>query len=317
MLSMEQQSEHQTAPAPPFHEVPRPVAGSMDYGAAPRTESPAAGLDPFASSPLPEAQPIKNMPAASGAGITRLIQMLDEPSRAPSPHFEPAPVNPPPGPEPGVWTQTFASLAESNKPAMPQAKTPDWSSPPTPAASAYPAPQAYTPINEPVPAMPPASSAAGPSEFTRILDASKMREISMHGGGAAANPPSVPMPPQRSMPPAPQVPMPNFQMPVAPPPMVTPGMVSMPQPVSFTPPQQPQVPNYPMNFGAQAPGMPSMGGVMPQMPTVQAPPVPQIPPVKEPEPGAGKTQQMLLIMGAVIIVLLVAILVTVIFLMKH
>ena len=39
--------------------------------------------------------------------------------------------------------------------------------------------------------------------------------------------------------------------------------------------------------------------------------------MKPAEPGMGKTQQYLLVMGVVIIVLLVAVLVTVIFLMKH
>jgi hypothetical protein len=96
----------------------------------------------------------------------------------------------------------------------------------------------------------------------------------------------------------------------------------MPQPGGFAPPPPPQVPNYPMNFGPQAGGMPAVGGSMPQAPGMYAPPipvppVPQAPPVKAPDPGAGKTQQLLLIMGAVIIVLLVAILVTVIFLMRH
>ena len=318
MLSLEQQSEQQSAPAPPFHEVPKPIAGSSDYGAAPRTESPAVGLDPFASSPLPEAPPIQNTPAGSGVGITRLIQMLDEPSRAPAPHFEPARVSQPPGPEPGVWTQTFASLAESNKPAAAPAKTPEWSSPPP----AYPAAPVSPPAFEPVLNKPASPGPSGPSEFTRILDASKMRELSMRGGAAATSPASVPAPPQSFAPPAPQVPMPNYPMPVAPTPMARPGMGGMPQPGGFAPPQPPQVPNYPMNFGPQAGGMPAVGGSMPQAPGMYAPPVPvppvpQAPPVKAPDPGAGKTQQLLLIMGAVIIVLLVAILVTVIFLMRH
>ena len=44
---------------------------------------------------------------------------------------------------------------------------------------------------------------------------------------------------------------------------------------------------------------------------------PQAPPVKPTEPGMGKTQQYLLVMGVVIIVLLVALLVTAVFLIKH
>jgi hypothetical protein len=250
-------------------------------------------------------------------GITRLIQMLDEPSRAATPHFEPVPVSSPPGPEPGVWTQTFASLAQSNEPAAP-AKTPDWSTPPAPpAVTGYPAapiaPVAHeAAFNKPV--VP--SAASGPSEFTRILDASKMRELSMKGGAAANSAPAA-TPPQSFAPAPPQVQMPNFQMPMAPPQVPMHGGGGMPQSGGFTPPQAPQAPSYPMNFGPQAGGTPAMGGGMPQVPAVQAPPIPQAPQAKLPDAAAGKTQQLLIVMGVVIIVLLVAILVTVIFLMKH
>jgi hypothetical protein len=302
MLSLEQQSG---PAASAFQEERRPLPGPVDYGQAPRAESPAPNRDPFAPAPLPEPTP-QNAPGGSGMGITRLIQMLDEPSKAPAPRYEPAPVSPPPGPEPGVWTQTFASLAQSNEVSAPPAKTPDWA--PRPAAPAYPI---APPVVEPVLNKPPAPSAAGPSEFTRILDASRIRELSMKGG-AAATPPAAP---QSFTPAAP--PTPNFQMP-APPPMQMPGLGGMPHPGGFTPPQ---VPSYPMSYPPQAVGMPQMGG-MPQapgmqMPSAPLPPVPQIPAVKPPDATAGKTQQMLVIMGVVIIVLLVAILVTVIFLMKH
>ncbi|MGD0890148.1 MAG: hypothetical protein ABR923_01350 [Terracidiphilus sp.] len=308
MLSLEQQSD---PVASPYQEEHRPLPGPIDYGQAQRAEIPTPGRDPFAPAPLQETPP--GPPAGAGMGITRLIQMLDEPSKTPSSRFEPAPVSPPSTPEPGVWTQTFASLGQSNELSTPQAKAPT--------APAYPP---ASPVVEPVLNKPPAPSTAGPSEFTRILDASKMRELSMKGGAAAnpappAAPPSFTPGPPQSFAPAP-APMPNFQMP-APPPIQMPGIGGMPQPGGFTPPQAPQVPNYPMNYPPPAAGMPSMGG-MPQapgmhMPTAPLPPAPQVPPVKPPDAAAGKTQQLLIIMGVVIIVLLVAILVTVVFLMKH
>jgi hypothetical protein len=304
MLSLEQEP----APAAPvFQEERRPLPGPIDYGQVQRNESPAPNRDPFAVAPLQETTPPQSMPGGSGMGITRLIQMLDEPSKTPPPTFEPAPMTPPPAPEPGVWTQTFASLSKST----------DFSSPPAKAPAPSPSPPAYPPappMVEPIVNKPVAAAAAGPSEFTRILDASRIRELSMKGGAAA---PATQSAQAQSFTPIPP-PMPSFQMPPAPP-MQIPG--DMPQAGGFTPPQAPQVPSYPMSYGPQV-GMSQMGGGMPQapgmqMPTVPAPPVPQVPQVKAPDPGTGKTQQMLVIMGVVIIVLLVAILVTEIFLMKH
>ena len=170
MLSLEQQS----APAaPPFHEESRPSAGSLDYGHTPQTAEPArTSRDPFSSSPLPEAQPVQSTPSGSGAGITRLIQMLDQPSSAPDPRMEDAPVSAPPGTGPGIWTQTFASLSTPNEPAAPPAKTPEWTSPPAPPLAPGPAVARDAHFsgsqNEPaVSASAAAGSSAGPSEFTR------------------------------------------------------------------------------------------------------------------------------------------------------
>jgi hypothetical protein len=331
MLSL----EPQPAPVePPYREESKPAAGSLSYDFTPETaeraESGAANRDPFSSSPLPEAQPIQGTPHGSGVGITRLIQMLDEPSRAPAPRMEAAPLSTPPGPEPGVWTQTFASLAESGEPAapaVPAAKVPDWTPPPAPAGGpGYPdSRQSHSPasLNEPaVNASAAPSGMPGPSEFTRILDASRIRELAMRGGAGAAN--AVPATPPQSFAPAPApLPMPNYPLPAAPPVAGMQGLGGMPQPGDFRPPQPPQVPGYPLNYGPHAGAIPAPGGSMPQMHGMVAPPpipmpqAPPAPPVQPVQPGMGKLQQMVPLLLVLVIVLLVVLLVTVIFLMKH
>lgn len=315
MLSLEQRS----APLEPvYREEQKPSAGGLDYGLPPAAQPPAeVNRDPFSS---PQAPPVQSTPPGSGVGITRLIQMLDEPSKQPTPRAESFPPPPPRGPEPGVWTQTFASLSTPAEPLAPPAKAPDWAPPQTPpASSGYPTPRepqypAFTPQPPPNPsAAPPPSS--GPSEYTRILDASRMRELAMRGGAGAE---SLSTPPAQSLPPAPSYappPMPSYPVPPSPPAMQ--GIGGMPQPGSFPPPQ----PVYPMQYPPQVPQMPSSGG-MPQPPGMYAPaapmpPVPQPVPAKPVQPGVSKLQQLVPIMLAVIILLLIVLLVTVFFLMKH
>ncbi|MGA3045455.1 MAG: hypothetical protein ABSD67_02460 [Terracidiphilus sp.] len=310
MLSLEQQS----APVQPvYREERRPATASLDYGLPPSTENPAQGSrSPFALAPPP---PVESTAPSSGVGITRLIQMLDQPSMQsstqPVSRQEPVPVSPPRGAEPGIWTQTFASLATPSEPAAPPAY-------PVSREPQYPA-FVNPPVSSPSPTVP---AASGPSEFTRILDASRMRELAMRGGAGAQNP--TPPPPPQSSPPAPQfapqsVPPLMSHFPIPPQPAGMLGMGGMPQQGGFPPP-----PAYPMQFGAQPGAMPTAPGSMPHQPGMFTPPPPpplppvqQAPPVKPPELAAAKTQQLLVIMGVVIIVLLIAILVTVIFLMKH
>ena len=315
---------------PPFREERKPSAGGLDYSPAPGTASPLeANRDPFSSLPLPGAEPIQNAPPGSGVGMTQLMRMLDEPSKATTPRLDAAPASAPSGTPPGIRTQTFASLESSNEPGAPAAKAPDWASPQAaPGQGRYPfsreasfqARQNVQPVSPP----PAAPGASGASLYTQIIDASRMREQSMRGGAAAVNAVSSPPPPQSFGPIPPSVPMPNYPVPMPPAAGGMSGMGGMPQPGGFVPPQVPNypMPGYPMNAGPHAGGMPAMGGSMPQAPgmyapSVPVPPVPQAPPVRPPDPAAGKTQQILLIMGVVIIVLLVAILVTVVFLMKH
>jgi len=322
MLSLEQQS---SAAEPAFHEERKPLPGSLDYGHTPGMAGPAeASRDPFSPPPVAEAQPVQSTPP--GVGITRLIQMLDEPSKPSAPRMEVAPVSPPRGKEPGVWTQTFASLATPNEPAAPAAKAPNWPPPQAqqPASRAPTGREAQFPgsLSEPaVIASGAVSGTSGPSEFTRILDASRMREQAMRGAPGAAS--SSPAPPPQSFAPAPPpVPMPNYPVPAAPPMGGMQGLGGMPHPGGYAPPQPPQVPGYPMSYGPQAGAIPSPGGSLPQPPGMYAPAppmpaVPPAPPVKPAEPGMGKLQQFVPLLLVLIIVLLVVLLVTVIFLMKH
>lgn len=282
LLSLEAQPA--TLP-PPFPPANKPVAGDLNYGSTPKAPAPAGSMgaprDPFAPSSLPQAQPPQNAQPGSGVGITRLIQMLDEPSKPSAPRMEESPVSVPAGAGPGIWTQTFATLSTPNEPAVPAAKAPEWTPPP--------------------PAAP--SSAAGPSEFTRILDASRMRELAMKGDPAASATPQV------QPAPLPQPAIPNFSVP--------PPAVAMPQPGGFASPQPPQMPRYPMSY---TPPAAPMGGSLPQYAPPQPPAMPAVPapaPVKTDQAGVGKMQKYVPLLLVMVVVLLVVLLVTVIFLMKH
>jgi hypothetical protein len=300
MMSIDPQS---LPPAPPFQARPM-TAGpdlTMDRGRPAET-----GRDPFSATSMAEAQPAPGTPPATGGGITRLIRMLDEPAVAPAPRVE-ASAPPPPLAGAGVWTQTFASLSETAAP--PQAGFPPPRDAGFPGAMTEPA----------MAAPPPPSSSSGPSEFTRILDASKLREMAMRGGQApSAAAPAPAAAPQNVAPPPPQFQMPNYPVPGMP---AAPGM---PQAGAFPPPQPGQIPGYPpMNYGAHPGAAPGMLGTTPQMPGMYAPvppPMPVVPPipaVKPPEPAAGKLQQFIPLLLVLIIVMLVVLLVTVIFLLKH
>ena len=300
---------------PPSYEGNKPAAGSLDYGLTPGgggVERPAKPSgNPFSSQPLSEAPPNPSLPQSSGVGITRLIQMLDEPSKAPVPRREEIPVSPPQqGPGPGVWTQTFASLASPGDPPTPVAKAPDWASPQAgPSGTGFPAPPEVHPaasVSPPsigAPAAAPATS--GPSEFTRILDASRIREMAMRGGQvpAAEIPIAAPAPTPASMP--------SYPVPVSPPVVGMQSGGGVPRPVVY-PPTVPQAPGMyvPQPQVPQAPGM--YAPVPPPMPAA-----PQAPPARPAQTPANKLQQLVPVLLIVVIVLLVALIVTVIFLMKH
>lgn len=302
MLSLEPQPP---AAAPSFQEERKPLPGSVNYGLSPGVSGPpAVSHDPFAPAPPLEAAPVETTPPSSGFGITRLIQMLDEPTKPTAPRVEPAPAAQPAGNQPGVWTQTFASLSTPSEPAPPVAKAPAWSTPP--------------PLSVVVPPVAPPAAAAGPSEFTRILDASRMRELAMHGGSGAASIPQAPMPPAPAPPAMPSFPpLPAAQIPAAPPMPGMQGIGAMP-PSGLYPPMPSQPPAFPINYAPPAAAMPVMPGSIPQPPGMYAPAPPPMPAVssppvaKPPATGMGKLVPVLLI---VLIVLAVAILL--VLLLKH
>jgi molecular chaperone DnaK len=302
MLSLEPTSPRVE---PAYREEPLPLPGRVDYARTPDAGGPKAAPagDPFAQT-LQESLPVApSAPAAGGVGITRLIQMLDEPSR------EPAPVAPPPprapagsGPGPGLWTQTFEALSKSPEAAPPVA--PSWTPPPSSAPPpVYSAPSPSTmPVSGFTPsALPAPAPAAGPSEFTRILDASRLREMAMRGGGsaqgAAESAAAGAVPPPSA---------PGMQMPAYPA-ITPPTPPAMPQGGGFAAPPRPQAPAFSTMPTPHAPAM--------SMPAAPAVPTPQPPAVKP--PAAGKLQSFVPLMLVMIIVLLVVLLVTVIFLMKH
>ncbi len=312
MLSLERQPV--SAPTPfasaVDYEEHRPAAGSPDYGDTPQAaRSLEQNRDPFAPAPHTESQPLQSAPPASGVGLTRLIRMLDETGTPPRP-IETDSLAAPQGAGPGVWTQTFASVGESESPTAQTTKPPKLNSAPPP-------PQALTPQVAPYGAAPASpSSSAGPSEFTRILDASRMREMTMKSGQAPAAP-SAPPPPA-----SPQ----NYALPAVPVyhvPAVQPA-TGMPGYAGLHPSAPPAA--YPMNYVTpHAGGMAAPAVHMP--PTPRMPVVPVLPPIPAPasaapttpaQPAVGKLQKYIPLLLIVNGFLFLAVLVLLIFLfLKH
>jgi hypothetical protein len=295
MLSIEPPSVPSAAT---YREEPPPLPGRMDYAQTPsKPDANAAGPagqlsgDPFAREVPESLPPMESAPATGSVGITRLLQILDEPAQATAPMTPSPPAAPPAAAGPGLWTQTFEALAKPGAAAAAPPAAPSWA---PPAAPAPPPVSQFAPQ-----AAPAASAASGPSEFTRILDASKLREMAMRGGANAAE--SAAAAPRQAGPGAPGIP----GFPVSAPsvqvsgPQVS-GFSAQPPSISASPPQM----NAP-----QVPGM-----YMPQMPPA---PAPQPPAVKPPEAPPNKLQAFVPLLLVAIIVLLVVILVVVIFLMKH
>lgn len=153
-------------PAPSSYERPFAASAPEREGAGASQMFPAYS-EPrgpvFSSSEvLPVRQPAASAAPASG-GITQLLRRLDQPSQASPPPVFAAPTAPQAAPG-GSFTGVYGELG-------------------TPAgtvAASVPAPMA------------PAPSASGPSEFTRLINASAVREAVLRGGGAApAAPPTA------------------------------------------------------------------------------------------------------------------------------
>jgi hypothetical protein len=231
--------------------------------------------------------------------------MLDEQARPQEQRIEDVPAKVQPASGPGPLTSLYDSVASQSNRNASAPRTADQQ----PAAPRDPA------FNS---SAPPAGG-AGPSEFTRIFNASRMREADLKGkqpaqAESAARTQPPPPPPQ-----APQsVPMPGFAIPPMPLAGIGPG--EMPQVYGAPGVQTPMMPGGQANRGSA--GMPGQMGMMPMQPAVFAPPpvlpsIPQPSPAPAGQPGTGKMQKYVPLMLMVIIFLLIGLLVTVIFLMKH
>lgn len=289
MLALEQDSASAT---PVFHEAPAPQAERANLAVNSGTfTQPASNWDPFARPSLANPASVPGPPTGNDVGITRLIQMLDQPSNAQVPGVGVVPGNSQTGAESSGLTRKFGQGSTPEGPFEPESRAPRWNQPPAQRAPEASGGQGGR-LNAPVA---PGIRATGPSDVTKIIDASRVREEAMKRAAGTANP-----------------------TPAAAPPQSAPGG-GVPQMPGYPPPQ-PQIPGYPMFHAPQAGAMP--GGSMPQAPGVHfpTPPIPAppaAPPAAAAAPGVAKLQQYVPVLLVVIIVLLVAILVTVVFLMKH
>ncbi len=177
------------------------IQAALISGAEPAPRS-SGGFDPSASGPPSD----PNL----GVGVTTLLRKLDSPSSQPPISAPVPPSAPSAGSQGGSWTSTFDSPSSSSSFPEPQSATGGYApvqsagSEATRAMSMQPAASA--------PSMP---TSSGPSEVTRILNASKLREAALRQGpqqgaapGAPGAPPSAPAPGMPAIPgiklPAPQ-----------------------------------------------------------------------------------------------------------------
>lgn len=281
----------------PTQEPPRSSADSLPTAGAsgasqvfatyrPATE-PARAAEPYAPAPYaPAVQPPPSNPTAGG-GLTQLLRTLDSPASSnrqyDSPMAAPAPQQ---SQQPGSFTAVYGKL-DPGLGAPPVTASPaPVATPNAPPLAGRDATQAFRAPDMATPATAPQVS-AGPSEFTRILNASQFRESALRGEAAAG----------------------VSAAPAAAPAGAGSGSPGMSMPAL---PHVPVVPNAPAvpHWGAAASSAP----VAPAMPHV--PVVPQAKLPEAPKPAAGTMQQYLPLLLIVIIFLLLALLVAVFFLMK-
>jgi len=266
--------------------------------------------DPLGSSQLPtgigdwsRAPALQPESSPGSGGLTQLLRTLDEPAKGPEMPvaYPPAGAPAPSSGSGSLFTQTYKKLDEPVEPLSPT-PPPSYSPPSKPSATqpfASPLTGGIFPDQGPAAPVAPNLPAA-PSEFTQMIDASKLREMQRQGGpstapatglAASAQPLGMPM-----LPAAPNLQW-QPQMPPAPAPL---------QPPQFNPAMQ--MPNPAMQMPQYMPP-----AAMPQMPA----PAPVAAPAPAAPPAMGKMQQYLPLLLIIIIFLLVVILVTVVFLLKH
>ena len=158
-----------------------------------RSNQPATGITDWSRASAPRPQPGSS---AGSGGLTQLLRTLDEPAKGPE---QPSPYPPPlhqtpPTPGGSIFTQAYKKLDQPVNPPSP-GPTPSYSPP-----SRLSATQAFQPPmtggifpDAAAPNLP-----VGPSEVTRILDASKLREMQRQGGRLAP-PPALPLRPSHRL----------------------------------------------------------------------------------------------------------------------
>lgn len=292
------QTAREASQADAFPPIAPTDSGRLEYGSAsasssaygeqapkpwdePRFSAPPAERPMFPSASYAEPQQRGDPPPASSGsgnigsgGLTQLLQTLDSPpaggGRASQPRMESG-FTPPPvsAPYPKVDLPSPSQSGATTAFRLPQ----------IPAAAA--------PANVP---------AAGPGEFTRIIQASAMRESARQGGGGVGgSAASAPVPAPASGGGS------GFSVSSS-------GMPMMPS--------APVMPSMPMMSGGGGGGGGSFS--TPQMPIMPSmPSVPNLTGTAAPAAGAGGGSKLLPILLILVIVLLVAVLLAVVLLMKH
>jgi hypothetical protein len=245
-------------PAQSWSQAPQPQAGSIP--------------PPFPSAPFtPEPE------RSEASNLTQLLRTLDQSGTAPEP------LSPPPAPRPDAFTSLYGERQQSmTTPVerMQSTPVPNFTQPPR---------TEVTPQGNSIPSEPPPG---GSSDFTRIIQASSLREQALKRGE---------QPIEAAKPAAP---------PAAPP--------AQPQMPAFPPAAAPQFPHPsvlpPLNF--------SHGGMTPQAQpfkpaTPNINPAQWMPPEPPPQAPAAPTQPLLPLILIGVIFVLIVVLVGVIFLLKH
>lgn len=239
--------------------------------AEPQARRPETVAPPARDMGYSQPKPPPQAPPAGSGGLTQLLRTLDQPAQSSTPS--------------SAW-----EAQTPNAQGFPPAGLP---------AAGFP-PAGQAPMYTPPPVAP---SGAGPSEFTRIVTASALREAGLRGPSGGGAPAEAPAAAAGGSP---------LGVTFTPPSMSMPHMPAMPSAGSgaaphFAPPAMPGMP------GASGGGVHFTGPAMPS-----APAVPQLkaPELKVEAPAAGKMQQMLPLLLILVIFLLVAILVAVVLLMK-
>ena len=263
-------------PASSFTQIFRAIEGTPALGASPNPPPQTWGQVPQSQSspvvPPPYAPPVSEAPRSEGSNLTQLLRNLDQ-----SGSVEPPP--PPPAKRPDAFTSLYGeqqppiNLVERMQSASPATSV---GQPPRADFAAAPA-------------------AGGASDFTRIIQASSLREQALKQGeqSVEAAKPAAQAAPVAPVPSAPQIPgFPGAAPPQFPHPSVLP----------------------PLNFG--------QGGAMPPAQPFRAPnlaPPQWMPPAPQPPAPAPptKAQPLLPLILIGVIFVLVVVLVAVIFLMKR